>query len=70
MHCLLCTYFICQGEGVVRLHSNSQDFLVAIDDGMGNRCKSGVANLQTHACDVPHTLGEFKIHVWHLQANV
>lgn len=49
-------YLFCQGEGVVCLHSNSQDSLVAIDDRVGDRCQSGVANLQAHTSNVPHTL--------------
>lgn len=51
-------YLVCQGEGVICLHSDSQDFLVAIDDGVGDRSKSGVANLKAYASDVPHTLKE------------
>lgn len=49
-------YLVCQREGVVRFHSDSQDSLVAIDDGMRNRSQRGIANLQTHTSDVSHTL--------------
>lgn len=50
------SYLFCQGEGVFGFHSDSQDFLVAVDDGVGDRSKSGVANLQAYASNVPHTL--------------
>lgn len=53
-------YLFGQGEGVVRLHSNSQDPLVSIDDGVRDGGESGVANLQTDAGDVPHTLRKDK----------
>lgn len=55
-------YLICQWEAVVGLHSNCEDILVTIDDGVGHRSQGGVANLQTHTSNIPHTLGH-KIHI-------
>ena len=49
-------YLLCQGEGDVSLHSNCKDPLVAIDDGVGDGGQSWVADLQTHASNVPHAL--------------
>lgn len=49
-------YLFSQGEGVVRLHGNSQDPLVSIDDRVRDGGKGGVADLQTDTGDVSHTL--------------
>lgn len=49
-------YLLSQGEGVVGFDSDSQDPLVSIDDGVRDGGDSGVADLQTHTGDVPHTL--------------
>ena len=49
-------YLVCQGEGILRFHSNSQNSFVAIDNGVGDGSQGGVADLQTHTSNVPHTL--------------
>lgn len=49
-------YLFSQWEGVVGLHSHSQDTLVPIDDGVGHGRDGRVPDLQTDAGNITNTL--------------
>lgn len=50
------SYLLSLREGVVGLHSNGQQPLESVGDGVGSGGSSGVANAEGEGSNVPHTL--------------